>query len=173
MRRALVLFATTFLLWIIVSQLNHWLAPERIYLWIGGLVVTHAALFLPLRSGMAGSLLAGLLWDSATPVPFGTHALLFATAHALVFHLRDRVPRDETTAQVIVALFANLGLLLVFSFVLVQRGPAAAAVWPRAVFDLVCSQVFLALVAPWFFAFQARLLDVSDALAYAYARRLR
>ena len=105
--------------------------------------------------------LAGLLCDASTPVPFGTHLLLFAAAHTVIYNLRDRVPRDQTGTRVIIALLANLGLFLVFSFFLIGRSPAPAEVWPRLIFDLACSQVFLALVAPWFFALQTRALELA------------
>jgi hypothetical protein len=39
--------------------------------------------------------------------------------------------------------------------------PAPAAAWPRQIADLVCSQVFLALIAPWFFALQHRALALT------------
>ena len=39
--------------------------------------------------------------------------------------------------------------------------PAPAAAWPRLIADLACSQVFLALVAPWFFALQLRALTLA------------
>ena len=83
---------------------------------------------------------------------------MFAAAYAVVANIRDHVPREETVARVIVALLLNLGLFLVISFVLVGRSPAPGAVWPRLILDLVCSQVFLALIAPWFFALQAHTL---------------
>lgn len=158
MRRTLVTFVTLLLLWVIVAQVNHLLAPAHVYLFAGGLFVAYAALQLPLRDGLAAVLLAGLLCDAGTPVRFGTHLLLFAAAHAILFNIRDRLPRDETVARVIVALLLNLALFLALSFALVGRIPAPGAVWPRLILDLVCSQVFIALVAPWFFALQARLL---------------
>lgn len=158
MRRTFFTFLTLLVLWVVVAQVNHALAGTHVYLFVGGLFVTYAALQLPLRDGLAAVLLAGLICDANSPVPFGLHTLLFAAAHAVISNLRDHVPRDETVARVIVALLANLALSLVFSFVLIGRGPVPAAVWPRLIFDLVCSQVFLALVAPWFFALQARTL---------------
>ncbi|HWL15358.1 MAG TPA: hypothetical protein VNR00_07120 [Opitutus sp.] len=173
MRRALTLFITQFLLWAVVSQVNHSLAGRHVYLWVGGLFVTYGALSLSLRSGLLSSFLAGLLLDAVSPVAFGMHALLFAAAHALVFHVRDRVPRDETAGRVVIALFANLTLFLVFSVFLIDDAPTPAAAWPRLIFDLVCSQVFLALIAPWFMALQARTVELSDALAVVYVRRFR
>jgi rod shape-determining protein MreD len=158
MRRTVVTFLTLLVLWVVVAQVNHILAGTHVYLFVGGLFVTYAALQLPLRDGLAAVLLAGLLCDANAPVPFGLHMLLFASAYAVICNLRDHVPRDETVARVIVALLTNLALFLVFSFALIGRGPAPGAVWPRLIFDLLCSQVFLALIAPWFFALQARTL---------------
>jgi hypothetical protein len=158
MRRILVTFFTLLLLWVLVAQANQALAGTHVCLFVGGLYVAYAALQLPLRDGLAAVLLAGLLCDANTPVPPGLHTLLFAAAFTIVFNLRDHVPRDETIARVTIALLANLALFLVLSFILVGRGPNPGAVWPRLIFDLVCSQVVLALTAPWFFACQARAL---------------
>ncbi len=158
MRLSLVTALTLLLLWTLVAQVNHALAELRVYLFVGSLFVVFAALKLPLCSGLGASLLSGLLCDANSPVDFGTHTLLFAAAHAVVFHLRDRLPRDDTIARLIVALLTNLALFLVFSFIQIARSPAPAAAWPRLIADLVCSQVFLALIAPWVFALQHRAL---------------
>ncbi|HWA87518.1 MAG TPA: rod shape-determining protein MreD [Opitutus sp.] len=161
MRRTLVIFLSLVLLWLVVSQFNHALSTLHIYLSIGGLFVTYAALALPLRAGLAAVFLGGLVCDAATPVAFGLHALLFSAAHYALFRVRDRVPRDETVARVVIALLANLALFLVFSFLEVSRLPEPAAVWPRIAFDLICSQVFLTVIAPWFFALQERALALA------------
>jgi rod shape-determining protein MreD len=159
MRRTLVLTAALLVLWTVISQANHVLAGFHVYLFLGGLYVAYAALTQPLRPGLAASILGGLLCDAAAPgALFGLHALLFAAAHLGVYQVRDRVPRDETVSRVVVALLANLALLLVFSFSQIHRSPAPAALWIRLLADLVASQVLLALVAPWFFALQARAL---------------
>jgi hypothetical protein len=171
MRRTFAIFATLFLLWVLVSQLNHLLASWHVYLWVAGLFVTFAAIALPLRAGLAASLLGGLLCDATTPVAPGTHLLLFAAAHIILFNVRDRVPRDETVARVVIALLANLSLFLVFSFLQITRLPEPAAVWPRIIFDLICSQVFLALIAPWFFALQTRALAFAAPASADYDHR--
>lgn len=156
--RSLVIFATLLLLWLILSELNHALAPMHIYVWAGALFVTFAAIALPLRPGVMGTILGGLLCDATTPVPFGLHTLLFVAVHVILFNLRDRVPREETAGRVLIALFANLALFLVFSFLQLSRWNSATDVWPRLLSDLLCSQVVLVLIAPWFFALQARAL---------------
>ncbi len=161
MRHTLITFLTLFLLWTLVTQANHLLSGLRVYLFVGGLYVTYAALMLPWRAGLASSLLGGLLLDANTPVTFGTHLVLFAAAFAVLSHLRDRLPREDTVARVVIALLANLALFLIFSFTQIGRSPVPAAAWPRLIADLVCSQVVLALIAPWFFALQHSALLLS------------
>jgi rod shape-determining protein MreC len=84
-RRTLVLFACGFVLWLLIAQANHYLAPARLYIWVGGLFVTFAALRLPAQEGFNASFLIGLLLDAASPVPFGLHAFLFGIAHLVLF----------------------------------------------------------------------------------------
>ena len=158
MRPAFVTALTLLVLWTLVAEANHALAEYRVYLFVGALFVTFAALKLPLGAGLAATLFGGLLCDANSPVNFGTHLLLFAAAHAIIFHVRVRLPRDDTVARVAAALLANLAIFLLFSFIQIARSPAPAAAWPRLIADLICSQVFLALVAPWFFALQHQAL---------------
>jgi hypothetical protein len=161
MRRALVIAGAQLLLWTIVSQANHSLTGLHLYVFVGGLYVAYAALTQPIGPGLAGSIIGGLFCDATSPASlFGTHTLLFAAAHLGVFHVRDRIPRDETASRVVVALLTNLALFLVFSFSQVHRSPAPADVWPRLLVDLAASQVVLTLLAPWFFALQARALVI-------------
>ena len=162
MRRTLVLFASLILLWTIVALVNDALAELRVYLFVGGLFVTFAALTQPRRTGLAASILMGLLCDANTPVIFGTHMLLFAAAHVTLHHVRDRVPREDNISAIVVALLTNLALFLVFSFDQIRASPAPIAMWPRLVADLVCSQVFIVLVTPWFIALQAGALALAQ-----------
>lgn len=159
MRRVLALFVTSILLWTLFAQLNHALTVWRVYLFGGALFVAFNALRQPPRAGLIATLLAGLACDANAPVAFGTHTLLFAAAHLALFRVRERVPRDDNIAAITVVLLANLALFLVFSFLQIHNSPAPAALWPRLIVDLLCSQVFLVLITPWFFALQARALE--------------
>ena len=156
MRPALVSFLSVLLLWALVTQANHYLAGEQVSLFVGGLLVVQAALELPLGAGLAVTLLIGGICDANVLVDFGTHILLFATAHVLLFNLRDRLPHEETTGRVVIALFANLALFLGLSFLEIDHSPAPGPAWLRLFADLAGSQVCLALIAPWFFALQRR-----------------
>ena len=170
-RRWLITFATTLLLWSVVMQLNHYLAPHGAYLFVGGLLVTFAALRLSLRIGLTATLLIGLAIDAVEPVPLvsshalpGTHLVLFGVMHVVLFHIRTRFPREETVIGVVVALLANLGFFLGLSFVFVEFGrhPVPGAVWLRLFADLGWSQLFIVIIAPWFFALQERALELGQ-----------
>ncbi len=163
MRHTLATFLTLLILWSVVAEVNHALSGLRVYLFVGALFVLYAALMLPWRAGLATTLLGGLLCDANAPVWFGTHTLLFTAAFAVIEHLRQRLPREDTTARVIIALLTNLALFLLFSFTQIGGSPAPGVAWPRLIMDLVCSQIFLALIAPWFFALQYRALLLARA----------
>lgn len=158
MRRLIILFTAQLVLWALVAQLNHLLTGWRVYLFPAALYVAYAALLQTWRAGFTASILAGLVCDATSPVAFGTHACLFAAAHATLHHLRDRLPRADTAGQVVIVLLVNLGLFLGFSLTQIHASPVPGEVWRRLLVDLVCSQVFLALITPWFFALQARAL---------------
>jgi rod shape-determining protein MreD len=162
MRRTLLLFIPLLLLWAMIVEVNHALSGLHVYVFAGGLFVGFAALHQPLRPGLAATLLAALVCDATTPVPFGTHALLFGLAHGVVFRIRDRVPRHDAIASTLLALFTNFGLFLALSFTQFHSAGPPALIFPRLLADLVCSQIFVALVTPWFFALQARTIDLVE-----------
>ncbi len=157
-RRWLITFAAMLLLWSLVAQCNHYLAPYGVSLFVGGLLVTFAALRLALRNGLVATLLTGLAVDALEPVPFGTHLLLFAGLHVAIYHLRSRFPREEVILGVVTALLANLALFLALSFLTLGGQPAANSAWIRLFCDLGASQLFVTAVAPWFFALQEHAL---------------
>jgi rod shape-determining protein MreD len=140
---------------------NHHLAPLGLSLFVGGLLVTFAAMRLDLRHGLACTLLTGLLFDAAAPAPFGLGTFLFGLAHIVILHGRMRLPRDEPVFLTVVALLANLFLFLALSFVLVGANPRPAAAWARLFVDLIASQLALAVVGGWFFALQGAMLALT------------
>ena len=168
MRRVVVIFCTHFLLWLLIAQFNHALSRFPVHLFVGGLYITYPALALRFRDGMITAFLVGLLCDANMPIAPAvsgaalglahTHTLLFVSAYTIVHHLRDRLARNETAGRVWVALFTNLGIFAVFALLRIGDLPALGAIWTRIVIDLACSQIFLALIAPWFFALQERSL---------------
>ena len=163
MRGTVALFLTLYLLRALVAEVNNSLSCLHIWLFAGGLFVAYSALMMPFRPGFVATLLAGLLCDSVTPAPYGTHAFLFSAAHIIVFNLRERMQRDDTAVRVIAALLINAGLFLALTFVRIRVAHGGAAAWPRMLSDLAWSEVAIAVAAPWFFALQLRTLEIARA----------
>lgn len=168
-RSWLIVFGTTFLLWLVVGQINHCLAPCGVFLSVGGLLVTFAALRLNLRHGLIATMLIALAVDAVEPVPQlgsrllqGPHVILFTTVHVLIFHLRSRFPRDEILFGIVTALLANLGLFFGLSFIYIELGgnPSPGTAWLRLFADLGWSQLFILAAARWFLALQQRALEL-------------
>ena len=171
-RRVLILTAASLVLALLLGQLNHQLASWQVHVWCGGLFVAFAGLRIAYGAGATAAFLAGLLLDAQSPVPFGTQGLLFLAAHAVIFTIRARAPRDEITVGVVVALLANLGLFLALGFLRIDAGAESSRAWMRSFADLLASQVVLALIGPWFFAFQQRLLEVTGTPSRTFSRGL-
>ena len=158
MRVPLIVLLGNVLLWTIVSQLNHYLAVWNVSLFTGGLCVAFAVLRLPAREGYRALFLTGLWFDAAAPVPFGLHTLLFLFAHAVVSLFRSQLARDETMIGLLVAAFANLGMIVALTVALLHRNPALWELWPRLSVDSLLSFCAVLLLGPWYFAWQEHLL---------------
>ena len=166
--RILVLFLTQLVLWTLLAQLNHYLAPLHVSLFAGGLYIAFAALRHSLRSALAVAILGGMLCDAGSPpVWFGSHSvlimhtLLFCLATAVVIRGRDRLLAGDTVTCALVALLANLAFYLAFSVPALLRVPEPSAALGRLAVDLFCSEAFILLAGPWFFALQNRALALA------------
>lgn len=159
-RWLLVLGCNLLLAWL-TGLANHHLAGFNLTLYLGGLTVVYAALRLDRRHGLAAVFATGLAWDAGTPAPFGLSAALLGLGYAAIVAGRQRFPRDEPVFATVVTLLVNLGLFLALSFVFVGDNPRPAAAWLRLFADLVCSQLVLLLITPWFIALNARALQLA------------
>ncbi|MEY3609457.1 MAG: hypothetical protein RLZZ447_2245 [Verrucomicrobiota bacterium] len=165
MRRVIILLLTQVLLWTLLAELNHGLSGWQVHIFGGALFVVYPALQLDRAPGLLVAGAAGLLCDAHSPVAFGTHGLLFAAAHLLLFRARARVPRQDPVSQILVVLFTNLALFLSLSLLRLLAAPAPGGAWGRLLPDLLASQLTLAVVTVWFLALQDRLVRLGDAWA--------
>lgn len=156
-----IVFACCVVLWVCTSQISHYLAPWHISVFVGGLLISFAALRLSFSAGWPVSLLIGLLMDGQAPVPFGFHGILLVMAHVGIFQLRSRFPREETIVAVSVALLANAALFVAISIALLRWSPAPLSMSGRLFFDFLASELLIVVAAPWFFALQERSLELA------------
>lgn len=162
--RWLIVFVANLVLWTLIGLANHYLShfslpligSVTLHLYIGGLLVTYAALRLDALHGFTAMILTAFVVDAGTPVPFGTSLVLFGLVHAFLLYGRLRFPREELVFGTVVALLSNLFLFIVLSFMLVGDNPRPGETWGRLFVDLIASQIVIALVTPWFLSLQVQ-----------------
>jgi rod shape-determining protein MreD len=154
----LVIIACGILLWTITAQINHYLAPWHLNLFVGGLIIAFPALRLPQRDICRIVLPLGLWFDAATAAPFGAHMLLFLLAAALIRRFRARVPRADIFVGIITAILANTAILIALSIALAIRNPIPAGIVWTLTLNIILSAALIALIAPWYFALQTHAL---------------
>lgn len=160
--RWLIVFGSNLLLLWLCGLANHylahfsflWIEHCTISLYLGGLLVTYAALRLDPRHGWLSTLLTGLAVDSYSALPFGTSLALFGTIHAVLLNGRQRFPREELVFAMVVALLANLFLFITITFLTIGASPRPGVAWTRILFDLLASQILIVLLTGWFMSFQ-------------------
>jgi rod shape-determining protein MreD len=161
--RWLIVTLANLVLWWLVCLANHYLAGSfSVYLYLGGLFVAYGALRLDPKHGLTATILTALLMDSVEPVPFGTSLILFTLVHVTVLYGRHRFPREGAVFAVVVALLANLFLVIALSFLLVGANPRPGIAWLRIFMDLLCSQGVIAVIAPWFITLQDRAMELAE-----------
>lgn len=148
------------LLWWLVGLANNYLADFAVHLYTGGLFVVYSSLRLDRKHGLIAIVLTGLLIDALEPVPYGTSLLLLGLVHATLLYGRQRFPREGAVFGTVVALLANLFLVIALSFLLVGANPRPASAWMRIFADLLASQVLLLAITPWFLALQDRAMEL-------------
>lgn len=165
-RWLIVFLANLVLLWL-VGLANHafshtsflWIDYVSVHFYIGGLLVTYAALRLDRMDGLMAVALTGLAYDAMEPVPFGTSLVLFGLVHATLVYGRQRFPREGEIFSIVLALLANLFLFLALSVVLVGANPRPGEAWLRLFLDLLASQTLILAITPWFLALQDRAIE--------------
>lgn len=156
--RWIVIVLANGLLVFVGGQLNHYLAHLPVSLFLYGLCLPVAGLRLRFRPGFIAMFLSGLVIDAARPVPFGSTALLLSALFTGWHAVRTRLPREGVAAAVLGALLANVVIFLAQPLLLGPSVALASTTASRVLVDLLCSQVAIVLLGPWFCALQEQAL---------------
>ena len=138
-----------------VGLLNHYLAQiPSFYLYIvcSGLFICYAAIHLGHRTGLSAVFLLGLFGDAATPLPFGSEAILFASLQTVLFRFRGRIVSQNTNTRRALIFTVNLLVFLVIVIMRIFSGGSPISI--TDFFSLIASQLFLLLSGNWYFDFQ-------------------
>ncbi|MCC5788242.1 MAG: hypothetical protein JJT75_01305 [Opitutales bacterium] len=156
-----VLFLCSLVGWFFWQEINHFLSPVHLSLYLGGLLITFGILRLPLYSGLIHSVLIATWLDAASPTyPFGTGILAFALLHLGIYTLRRKISHDTSAWMILTALLVNFLLFLFWTVYHYPRQIDPSGYLWRSLVDLVISQIATTIVAVWFFSLQNALLNL-------------
>lgn len=160
--RLLVLFLSNYLLCLVSGLLNHSLAPWQITLSLTGLAVVYPGLVLGHREGLTTVILAGLLHEATDGLYFGEQTLLFGLTYCFIYFWRNRIMRQETAVQVLIAILASLAIGALGTLLHLAQLPNPSVLWSRFAWETALSTLALVFLGPWFLALQARALDLLE-----------
>ena len=152
--RALITFFCNLLLYILVQSVNDALSPTLLYIYVGGLYVVFAALYLNAFAGLFAVALTGLIIDAPLNCPFGTSMLLFLIAFVIIRWFRQRLGSHISSILFLLIQATNCLLFLALSLVQAWVQPTNFDYWHGVLINLALSQVILAIIQKWFFDLQ-------------------
>jgi rod shape-determining protein MreD len=158
--RWIVLLLSHYLLFFLLGEWNHFCAPLGLYFLPAGLFVAYAGMRLNPRPGLYATFGAGLLLDAGRPVPWGLQVFLLLGLYAIIATVRSRIGQGELWRLFLVATLATPAHLLILSLALAPGTPDPAAYASRCLADGLLSTAATALLAPWWFSLQERLLSL-------------
>lgn len=155
--RWLIFTAANLLLWLATVLLNEAAGLWGFSLFFYGLWPILPALRLRTWAGWASVAIPSLLFDAQLPIPFGTSFTVWTLVWIIVRLNRKHIRADSLPHLSIIAQASNL---VGFAVMVWLALPLGQGYWVRVLADGILSQAALILVAPWFFAFENRLLGV-------------
>lgn len=154
-RRLIVFFLANALLIFLQALVNHRLAPLSVSVFVPGLMLILAPLYLRPLSGLLCLVLSGLWLDAAMPgLPFGFSMIVFVTLGLFIRHYRNRFQPQQNFHPLLLALLSNALWLLAVGF-FAGRGQLLDWIYQlRFWSDFLLSQLVLLAIAVWFFNLQ-------------------
>src|SRR5690606_14472132 len=121
--RSILVVLANLLIILLTAELNHYLSPLSVYIYLGGALLTFGILRMSLRQGLLANGLTGLVLDSLDPFPFGHTFLLVVACHAVVFSIRGHFARENVRSGVLVAIGVNAVMMTVCTIYAAPEAP--------------------------------------------------
>lgn len=152
--RWILVFLANLLLISLVAELNHYLTPASLHVYMGGLLLTFSILRLQLRQGILANGVTALVLDAYNPFSFGITFFLILICHTFVFSVRSNFARESIRSGLLVASGINLVLMLAYAILAFDDIPRAGTYWGRMTVDIFLSGIVVLLITPWFLSLQ-------------------
>lgn len=143
--RVIILLGVNVLLLMGIQELNYWLTPLSIYLFLPIIFVFFPALHLRLPYGLLCVFLTSLFFDASLMLPYGHTWVVLCCAYITIVMLDSVLLRGNRSNTVILALLLNFFAIIANTILLKPLPPVNGIYFIRALEDLVASELLLAL----------------------------
>lgn len=99
-----------------VTQLNYYLAPLGIHLFILGMLVSFSAMELGYKQGFLSLVPVAFYLDAKSPLPFGFSLFLLLSLFTIAHAARSRIRREVSASGLITSVMLNLFAFSAYTF---------------------------------------------------------
>lgn len=136
------------------TQLNHYLMPLGIHVFILGLLISYSAMELSFKQGFLSLVPIAFHLDSKSPLPFGFTLVLALTLFTLVHAARSRVRREISSSALVTTVMLNLVAFSAYTLGAIRNFGTEGLHFGPLVLNLFISAIVVALLNRLFFEVQ-------------------
>ena len=149
-RRWIAVTVVNFVTLFFLGQLNYYLAPIGIQLFLTGMIISFSAMELSYRQGLLSLVPIAFFVDSKSPLPYGFSFILFICLFTIAHVARSRMRREVAASGLAASLLLNLLAFAAytfaagreFSFESIHAGPLALNLFSSFAVILLCNSLF-------------------------------
>jgi len=147
-------------LYFLASQLNHYMAPTSLNANILGTFAAFSGLCLGYLPGIASLMPVALIFDSRSPLEFGTGFVLAVLVFSLVYLARHQFRKESQIAGAIVSLAANALIFTGITLFATSLNDYSVANFSHILANLIWSSLVVLFLSKYYFDFLYSLLDL-------------
>lgn len=143
-----------------LTQLNHYLSPYGIQLFVLGMLISFSALELNYKQGLLSLIPVSLVIDSKLPLPFGFTLIASLTLFTVAHLLRSRVRREITASALVTSVLLNLASYGAYTFGAMRYLSLEAIHFGPLALNLLASTLVVLVINRTFFDTQVGVLSI-------------
>ena len=141
-----------------LSQLNYYLAPFGIGLFVCGMLISFSAMELNYKQGLLSIAPIAFYLDSKSPLPFGFSFILFICLFTIAHVARSRMRREISASGLATSLLLNLLAYGAYTFAAGRQAGYESMHFSALATNLFASVTVVTLCNGLFFEIQVRTL---------------
>ena len=157
-QRWIIVAASHCALYFVVSQINHYMTPLTLNATIFGLFAGFSGLCLGYVHGLFSIIPVTFVFDSRSPLEFGSVFVLTFVVFSLVYFLRHQFRKESRSAGAIVSLASNALIFIGITLVTLATLNSSSSNLSYILANLIWSSLVVLILSKYYFDFLYSLL---------------